>query len=432
MKIERKSLPKSIVELILEENSKNIAKYRKQVITYLETNTEVKGFRKWSKIPENILVKHYWEEHINKMTIDYAIDWLYKLAIKKENIIPIAQAEIKEIISESPLIIRIHIEVFPSVKIDNNYKDIKIKKEILSVSDEEVENVLKDIQTKFTKFEEVTDNENKVKMWDRVNIDTDWYEWDELLLSTSMKDYPLIIGSNILVPGFEEGMVWAKLWDNLELDIKFPDNYHNEEFKWKNTKFKINIKKFEKAIIPEFTHEFIEQLRWKKLDFNWFKELIKKEILENKESNSRLSEESKLIDELLKFSKIDLWDNIIKNQINKIFSEIIEKLTNEWIKPSDYFESIKLSEDDFKEIQVKPIAIKRLQWELILHKLAEIEKYEISEEEVNEEINKILEKFSSEDVLKKLKDLYVPWNKYYEELKQRIIYRKLIDSFLEE
>jgi FKBP-type peptidyl-prolyl cis-trans isomerase (trigger factor) len=90
-----------------------------------------------------------------------------------------------------------------------------------------------------------------------------------------------------------------------------------------------------------------------------------------------------------------------------------------------------MDEEQYKEVNVKPIALKRLQGELILHKLSELEKVEVTEEETNKEIDLILARFGSEDVLARLKALYVPGTKYYEELKERIGYRKLIDSFFE-
>ena len=118
MKIEKNLLPKSIVELIVEMDTKEVAKHRNKAIAYMEKNADIKGFRKWTKIPESVLIKNYWEEHISKVTIDFAIDTMYRDALSKEKIIPVAQAEIKEIISESPLKIKIHIEVFPEIEID--------------------------------------------------------------------------------------------------------------------------------------------------------------------------------------------------------------------------------------------------------------------------------------------------------------------------
>ncbi len=431
MKIEKNLLPKSIVELIIEEDAKNIAKYRKKAIAHIEKNADIKGFRKGAKIPENIIVRQYGEDYISKITIDFAIDNMYREALRNEKVVPVAQAEIKEIISESPLKIRVHIEVLPEIEIDAKYKKIKLTKKAISVSAAEVKKSLEEIETKFTKFEEVTDKKSKVKMGDKVTIDTEGFENGVSLESTSMKDYPIVLGSNVLVPGFEEDMVWAQLWDSLELDVVFPKDYHNDAFKGKETKFKVTINKLEKAVKPEFTPEFIEQLRGQKLDLDGFKKLIKEEITDTKESNARMEEETQLIDALLKVTKLDLWDGILKTQIEKVYTEIKENLGQQNIKVSDYLESLKLSEEEYKETNVKPTATKRLQGELILHKLAELEKLEVSDTEMEEEIKTILTRFGSKDVLKRLEELYIPGNKYYEELKQRVKYRKLIDSFFE-
>lgn len=428
MKVEKKVLAKSIIELIVEEDATKVAKHRQKAIDYIEKNATIKWFRKWTKIPEQILVKNYGEDYINSLTIEYAIDDIYKEVLKKEKIVPVANWEIKEIMSQSPLKIKIHIEVLPEVEIDKKYKNIKLKKKKISVTQKEVENAIWEIEQKFTSFKE---SDKKVEKWFRVTIDTDWYEWEKKLESTSMRDYPIIIWSNVLVPWFEDSIVWHKNQDEFEVDITFPDDYHNKAFASKKTKFKVKIKKVEESVKPLFDEDFIEKLRWKRLNLEWFKELIKEEIKETKEANERIQEENNLIEELLKVTKLDLWDSLIASQIEKVYAEIKENISKDWVKVSDYLQSLNLQEEDYKEKNVKPIAIKRLNWELILHKLMELEKIEVKEEEIKEEKDKFLSKFSSKDVLEKLETLYMPWTKYYEELKKRIWYRKLIDSFFE-
>jgi FKBP-type peptidyl-prolyl cis-trans isomerase (trigger factor) len=98
------------------------------------------------------------------MSIDFAIDGIYREALRKEKIMPVAQAEIKEIISESPLKFKIHIEVFPTIEIDSKYRKIKLKKQKITVSAAEVKTALEQIETKFTKFEETTSKTAKAKM----------------------------------------------------------------------------------------------------------------------------------------------------------------------------------------------------------------------------------------------------------------------------
>ena len=96
---------------------------------------------------------------------------------------------------------------------------------------------------------------------------------------------------------------------------------------------------------------------------------------------------------------------------------------------ADYIESLKMSEEEYKETNVKPVAMKRLEGELILHKLVEMKDTKVSDAEVQKEIAIITKRFENEEVLARLKDLYVPGNNYYEELKQRIGYRNVIESF---
>ncbi len=430
MKIERKDLEKSVVELIIEVDTKNVAKYRKSAVKYLCENADIKGFRK-GHVAEDVVVKHYWEDYISQMTVDFAIDKVYRAALKKEKLLPVAQGEIKEIISQKPMKIRMQVEIFPTIEIEDAYKKISLKKKEVKVSAAEVKAALDDIQTRFTTFKEV-DKKSKAALWDRVTIDTQGFEakWKELA-NTNMTEYPLVLGSGMLVPWFEDGLAGSKVWDKLELPIDFPKDYHNAEFAGKKTTFKVEIKKLEKAIKPEFTPEFIKDLRGKDLDLAGFKKLIKEEILDTKESNARMEEESELIDELVKITKMEIGDKMLEEQITKVFDEIKQNMSQDNVVMKDYLESLKMDEETYKETNVKPVALKRLQWELILNKLSELEpkKAKVSDKQMKAEIDKIKAGFDNPEVLERLEKLYTEESQYYSELKTRLGFRNLIDSF---
>jgi len=433
MKLEKKILPKSVVELIIEEDTSKLEKFKKKAIDHLGKKTQIKGFRRGAKIPDSLIVRHYGEEYINGYAIEYLIDSVYQEALKKEKLLPVSQAEVKEVLNQNPIKIKIHIEVFPEIEISDKYKKIKLSKKEVSVSDEEVENALEEIQRKFTKFEETASKQYKVKEGDKITIDTEGFdEKGKSLPDTMMQDYPLIIGSKILVPWFEEGLIGQSLGKEIELDITFPKDYHNADFAGKKTVFKVTIKKIEKAEKPKFTPEFIKDLRGKELTLAWFKKLIKEEIKETKEANMRIEEENKLLEELKKVSKFEIGEKMLENQIRNVFEEIKQNLGKDGIRTEDYLASLQLSEEDYKEKNVKPIAIKRLEGELILHKLGEMENVSVSDEEMQNEVNTIINRFESEDVKKRLKNIYIPWNRYYEEVRKRLEYKKLIDSFFEE
>lgn len=424
-------LEKSIVEITIEETAENIAKFRQKAIKKIKANADIKGFRKWANVPDEIIAKQFGEDYILNITVDEALNVLYAQALTSNNLVPVSQWEIKEIISQSPLKIVMSVEVLPEVEVDKKYKKIKLTKTPFDVTDAEVEANLEQIQTKFAKFEEAN-SDYEAKMWDKLYITTQGYDLKgKELENTNMQDYPLVLGSKLLVPGFEDGLVGKKTWEEVELKIEFPKDYHNEDFKGKKTKFKVNISKIETSIKPEFTPEFIKDLRGKELDLAGFKALVKSELLETKEMNARMEDENKLIEELLKVTKLDFGDNILKNQIWKVFDEIKENIAQSGAKVHDYISSLGLDEAWYIEQYVKPVAVKRLQAELILHKLGELENVEVSDEEAKTEIEKILARFGSSDVVERLKELYVPWTKYYNELIQRVSYRKLIDTFFE-
>jgi len=425
-------LPKSIVELIIEESAENVAKFRKDVLKSAAKNADIKWFRKGATIPEDVIIRQFWEDVILQMTIEKAIEGVYRDTLKAEKLMPVSQAEIQEVMSQDPLKVKIQVEVFPVVEIKATYKKVKLSKKKLTVSADEVKAAIEDIETRFTHFHDVTDVKVKAKMWDRVTIDTDGYEKGEIMESTSMRDYPLVLGSNMLVPWFEEDIAGMKIGEEKEIDVTFPKDYHNTDFAGKKTKFKVTAKKIEAAHKPEFTPEFIEGLRGQKMEMPEFKKLIKAELLETKEANDGMEREMQLIDELLKHSTLELGDKLISQQTDQVFEEIKQNITKDGIKVEDYLTSLGLSTAEYKKQHVEATAIKRLQWELILNELMTREKIEVSDKDMESEVAKMMSKFESEDVLKRLKDLYVPGNKYYEELRRRVAYRRLIDSFFTE
>jgi FKBP-type peptidyl-prolyl cis-trans isomerase (trigger factor) len=124
--------------------------------------------------------------------------------------------------------------------------------------------------------------------------------------------------------------------------------------------------------------------------------------------NVRLDDEHKLIEELEKLTKMEIGTHMLENQVKNVFAEIRENLGKDNVRIQDYLESLKMSEEEYKEKTVKPIAEKRLKGELILHRLKELENLEITEDEIKQEIAQVMKRFESEEVKKRLEGLYIP------------------------
>ncbi len=428
-----KKLSSNTIELTIKESSAEFEKCRSKVIEELRQHADIKWFRKWSLIPADIIEKHYWNEIIEERAINILINDVYNKTLKKEKIIPTWHAHLKELKSTKPFEVILEIEVLPDVEIDENkMKKIKLKKTWVKVEKDEVEKELELIEKRFTTYK--IDEEAKIiESWDKVTIDTLWFEckWWAELPETKVVAFPLVIWSNTFIPGFEDKLIWAKLWEAVEFEITFPADYHSDKFKSKCVFFMTTIVKIEKSVKPTWTEEFIEGLRWIKTDMEWFKKIIEEEILEDKKYHARSEDENKLLDELMNISKIDLWHHLLEHEIERIFKEQEKQIEDNWMDMKHYLEHIKKDETWYKDEIIKPQAIRKLKAELILEKLKTIIKVEIEKDEIQNEIDKILKNYQNPEVLEKLKARFVEWTEHYEDIKNRLNYKKIIDTFFE-
>lgn len=420
------------IELNIKESSKEFEKFKEKALTEISENANIKWFRKGAKIPAEIIVKNYWEGFIENQAIDLLMNEVYGKALKKEWIVPTWPANIKELKSSSPFEIILEVEVLPEIEIDEKkLKNIKIKKTEIKIGSEEVNDAIKEIEKKFSKFEEL--EWSVADLWDKIMIDTQWFEkkWEAAIPETKVSAFPLVLWSWSFIPGFEDKLIWTKVWDVVEFEITFPEDYHSPDFAWRVVFFMTTVFSIEKAVKPEWTEEFIEQLRWVKTDFEWFKKILEDEIRQEIERNARLKDEEQLLIELTKISTIEVWEHLLAHEIDRIYKEQESNIESKWMNMWHYLEHIKKDITSYKEEVIKPEAEKRLKAELILSKLKDYVKVELSEEELNSEIEKILSQYQNLEVLARLREKLVPWENYYEDIKARLNYKKIVDTFFE-
>jgi len=432
MRVTSKKINAYTIELNIKETAVEFEKAKQEVLKKISENANIKWFRKWAKIPEEILVKQYGEQLIENETIDTLINTAYPKALKKEGFVPTWPAAFKELISTNPFEIVLEVEVLPEIEVDEKkVKKIKIKKQEFKVEKDEVEATIKEIEKRFTTFE--FDDTATIALWDKVTLDTMGYDkkWWKEIPETKVTAFPLVIWSGSFIPWFEEKLTWAKINEEVEFDIIFPADYHSKEFQSRKVFFIAKINKIEKAKAPEWTEDFIEKLRWVKTDLNWFKKILEDEILQEKERRARLEDEAKLLAELEKACKIELWAHLLQHEIDRVYQEHTDNLKTQWIQLNHYLEHLKKSEEDYKKETIEPEATRRLKAELILEKLKTMYDMEVSEKEINDEIEKIMVQYASTEVKEKLKAKLIPWDTYYEDIKSRLKYKKIIDTFFE-
>lgn len=430
------------VELTIKENSKEFDKARTETIENIRNNASVKGFRKGSQIPEEVIVKEYGEELIRDRAVNLLLDKIYAKALQKEGIVPVSPGSVKQIVSESPLEVIMEIEVLPEAIIDEaKMKKIKIKKTLVAIEEDEVTSTLAEIEKRFTHFhdagghsEDGFDASNVViETGDRVTIDTQGFDKQggAAIPETKVAAFPLVIGSGSFIPGFEDKMIGKKVGEVVEFDITFPADYHSEEFKGRKVFFMTTIFRIEKSHKPEWTPEFIEKLRGVKTDLEGFKDILRKEIQGEKEYQARARDEHALLTKLMEITELEVGPALIESEINRVFDEQKQNIEAQGYTMKDYLSHAKKDESQYKEEVVRPEAVRRAKAELILKQVRDIMKIESSEDEVKAEVEKVIAQYSSEKVVERLREKLVPGDAYYEDIKARVTYRKVVDQFFE-
>ena len=430
-----------LLSIEVKESGAEFEKAQKLAIEDFRKNGKINGFKPGTA-PDNVIIKQFGQAAIDQHAVDIIIDKVYPKILKKENIIPVAPGNITELKSTNPLEFVVEVEIFPEVTVDEKKLDaIKVKKTNFKVMKKEIDEEIEAIKRRFTHYHEAgvhaddgaDTSQTAIENGDRATVTAQGYDkkGGDAIPETAVPSYPLVIGSGNFIPGFEEKLIGAKAGDEVAFDITFPVDYHSEEFKGRKVHFVVNVEKVEKPHAPEFTEDFIEKLRGVKTDLEGFKEIIKKEISARKEAENRRKDEETLMKKMLEAATIEVGPALVANEVNQVFAEHSENLAQQGLNMKQYLEHIKMDEEAYKETVVKPEAERRLKAELLLRKIREIRKVEATEAEIKEELEKIIAQYQNAEVVARLREKLVPGDMYYEDIKNRLAYRKTVDMFWE-
>jgi len=166
-----------------------------------------------------------------------------------------------------------------------------------------------------------------------------------------------------------------------------------------------------------------------KTDIEGLKEILQDEVTLRKENDARRIDEDTLMKKMLEAATLEIGPELLKNEIEQIYREHAANLEQQGLSIKDYLGHMRLDEDTYKENTVKPEAERRLKAELILRKIRELRQVEPTEAEITTEIDKIIAEYQNDEVVKRLREKLVPGDAYYEDIKNRLAYRKVVDMF---
>lgn len=423
MNITKKDLTKSQIELTVEMPVEEFGPYIKRGTEKVSHEVKIEGFRP-GHVPYEILKSKIGEmtilEEAAKIAIDRTIDKVIKENVSAQ-IVGQPQISITKLAPVNPLEYKVILTLLPEVKL-TDYKNVKIKCKVVSVKDEEVDKLVDELREMRAK--EVI-SEEPVKLGDRVIIDIAMFLDQVPLESGQNKGIGIIIGKNYIIPGFDKKLIGACKGDSREFSLTYPEDFHQSNLAGKLVDFKVTIKEIYKRELPVLDHELAKGFGLNSVDD--LKENVKKSLLAEKERAEAQKDELAMLDSLVEKSKFgDVPEILIKHEAEVMMSELEYNLKIQGGKFEDYLLHLKKSRDQLI-LDLLPEAIKRVKVSLVVRQIANLEKIEVSEEEVNQAIADLLKQYKDDKNIKdRIEGAY-----YRQYLANNLVSRKTIEKLKE-
>ena len=354
----------------------------------------VPGFRK-GKVPRKIIEVSYgndifFEDAINDILPDY-----YESAVEELKLELAGRPDIRipePFEKDKDVLIEVSVDVKPEIEL-KDYSSIEISKIEYEVTDEAINNEIEEERKKAGRVTLITDR--GAEMGDTVTMDFHGMIDDEPFEGGHAHDQVLTLGSGQFIPGFEEQLVGAKSGDHVDVNVKFPEDYHVEDLAGKDAVFHVNVSEVSSIELPEVDDEFVKDIsEFDTLDE--YKENLKKVMEEAFAERATRESRERMLEKALELADFEVPEGLIESQVD---TEINNFGANLQMQGIDFNQYLEWTQDNIEDMRsnFKPIALKKVKLQLILDAISKAENIEVTEDEVNEEIEKLGNSYYPED-----------------------------------
>ncbi|HDY5235091.1 trigger factor [Staphylococcus aureus] len=357
----------------------------------------VPGFRK-GKVPRPIFEQRFGVEALYQDAIDILLPDAYGEAIDETDIKPVAQPEVSvtQIEKGKDFIFEATVTVEPEVKL-GDYKGLEIEKQETELSDDELQEAIDHSLGHLAEM--VVKEDGVVENGDTVNIDFSGSVDGEEFEGGQAEGYDLEIGSGSFIPGFEEQLEGMKVDEEKDVVVTFPEEYHAEELAGKEATFKTKVNEIKFKEVPELTDEIANELDAEANTVDEYKENLRKRLAEQKAADAENVEKEEAITKATDNTTIDIPEAMVNTELDRMVSEFAQRIQQQGLDLQTYFQISGQDETQLRE-QMKDDAEQRVKTNLTLTAIAEAEKIEATDEDIDKELEKMSKQFniSVEDI----------------------------------
>lgn len=392
MSVTVETLEKNMAKLTITVAADEIEKAMQAVYQKNRSRYSVPGFRK-GKVSRTVLERMYGKGLFYEDAVNSVMPEAYASAVEESGLDVVSEPQIDfvETDPEKDLVFTAEVAVKPEVVL-GQYKGVEVPKADTEVTEDDVMEIIRKEQEK--NAVNVNVEGRAVQDKDIATIDFEGFVDGVAFEGGKGTDYPLTIGSGTFIPGFEEQIIGHEIGAEFDVNVTFPEDYQAEELKGKAAVFKTTVKKIEEKQLPELDDEFAAEVS----EFETlaeYKAHVESAEKERKEIAAERAREDAAVEKAIENAQMDIPDAMVNTEVNNMMREFASNLERQGLKMEQYLQYFGQTEDAMKE-QMKPNALKRIQSRLVLEAIAKAEAFEITEEEIDAEVEKMAAQYQME------------------------------------
>lgn len=390
MEIKIENGEKNIVNLDIEFTAEEMTKEYDKVCKQVSHNVKVPGFRP-GKAPKKLVEKQVGVDYLKSVTLEQVLPQAFRKAIIDNKLDIITEPQVLSFdynVGEGAKV-KAQIELRPEVEI-TNYKGLEVEveefKNASDALDKEIDNLVK----RFTTLEKSEKTEAGEK--DTVQIDFEGFVDGEPIKNGKGSNYMLDLGNSNFIPGFAEAIVGHSLNEEFDIDVKFPDEYHDENIKGKPAVFKIKINEIKEKKVPEVNDEFAKKVgNFETLEA--LKNDIQKYLDEAQNNENQKRKAVKIFEAVVNNGQVDISESMIERETRNILNEYSQRFKAQGID----FNKLMESQGNEAMIQnMKSEAEKRIKNSLVITKIAQLENINVSPSDLENKIEEISKAYNTD------------------------------------
>ena len=423
MSVQVENLEKNMAKLTIEVPAEELEKAIQNAYMKQKSRISLPGFRK-GKVPRHMIEKMYGPEIFYEAAVNELVSQEFPKAADESGLEIVSRPEIgvEQIEKGKSFIFTAEVAVKPEVTL-GKYLGVPVKKADIALTEEEVDSEIEKERESNARM--ITVEDRAVADGDTAVIDYEGFVDGTAFEGGKGENHSLVIGSHSFIDNFEEQLIGKNTGDDVEVHVTFPEEYHAPDLAGKAAVFQVKINEIKTKELPELDDEFAQDVS----EFDTlaeYRESVEKKLKERKENEARHAKEEEAIQKIIEESQMEIPEAMIDTQTRSMMDDFANRMAQQGLGMEQYLQFTGSTVEQLME-QMKPDALKRIQSGLVLEAIAEAEHIEISDEDVNAEIENMAGMYNME--ADKLKEMIGDSEK--ENMKKDLAIQKAVDLIVE-